>query len=310
MDQLPQSVRYIKLGEGGRWWPISRDRAQIHAGWGSIDDEAIAKRDFARLDELLRAQYGSKQGATQDFNQLKSLLEGASNSIWFTFEAGYLWWCTATDDLTVDPAGSQPSSGHFFLECDRRWSNRSVGGRLLAMSELPGSVTATAGFRGTTCEPRAAAQVRRIILDEVDDDVRAAQATLAAHREATEALVRKLSPKDFELLTDLILARSGWSRVAKLGGATEGIDVEVENPATNEIAFVQVKSTAGQAVLDDYVSRFSARTDRYSRMIFVVHTPRGSLVVPSGMPVQIWRDKDIASLAVRLGLSEWLCGRF
>ena len=34
-----------------------------------------------------------------------------------------------------------------------------------------------------------------------------------------------------------------------LGGAREGIDVEVENAAAAEIAFVQVKSSAGQTVL-------------------------------------------------------------
>lgn len=310
MEELPQSVRYIKLGEGGRWWPVSKEHGQIHAGWGSIADDAIASRDLDRLEALLRAQYGPKRGATQDFNQLKSLLDAPSRHIWFTFEAGYLWWCTATDDLTVDPAGSQAQSGHFFIACDRGWSNHSVGGRLLAMSELPGSVTSTAGFRGTTCEPRAAEQVRRLILDEIDADVRDAAVALARHCDAIETLVRKLSPKDFELLTDLILSRSGWARVAKLGGSTEGIDVEVENPAIGEMAFVQVKSVADQSVLDDYIARFAARTDRYSRMIFVVHSARTPLIVAAGMPIQIWRNEDIARLTVRLGLSDWLFNRF
>lgn len=310
MDELPQSVRYIKLGVGGCWWPVSKNRNQIHAGWGSIEDHAIETRDFARLDKLLRAQYGSKQGATQDFNQLRSLLDSPSNHIWFTFEAGYLWWCTATDELTVDPAGSQAASGHFFITCDKGWSNRSVGGRLLAMSELPGSVTATAGFRGTTCEPRAAAQVRRIIVDEIDADVREANEALTRHRDAVEALIRKLSPKDFELLVDLIFSRSGWSRLAKLGGPIEGVDVEVENPAIDEIAFVQVKSIANQAILDDYIERFHARRDRYDRMIFAAHTTRVDLVVPADSPIQVWSNGDLARLVVRLGLSDWLFARF
>ena len=39
--------------------------------------------------------------------------------------------------------------------------------------------------------------------------------------------------------------------LAKIGGVTEGIDVEVENPAIDEIAFVQVKSEAAQGKLDE-----------------------------------------------------------
>ena len=55
-------------------------------------------------------------------------------------------------------------------------------------------------------------------------------------------LVTALHDRDFELLIDLILARTGWTRLAELGRAIEGIDIEAENVAANEIAFVQVKS--------------------------------------------------------------------
>jgi hypothetical protein len=109
------------------------------------------------------------------------------------------------------------------------------------------------------------------------------------------------------LLIDLILARTGWVRVAKLGGATEGTDIGAENVATNEIAFVQVKSKAGQGVLDDYVERFQARRERYHRMIFAVHD--GTVTAPTGEPVQVWDGHRIAELAVQLGLGEWISNR-
>jgi hypothetical protein len=72
---------------------------------------------------------------------------------------------------------------------------------------------------------------------------------------------------------------------------------------------VQVKSVAGQDVLDDYVRRFGERRDRYHRMIFAVHTPRGSLRTPAGEPVQLWSGDHIAKLVVRLGLGEWVANR-
>ena len=118
------------------------------------------------------------------------------------------------------------------------------------------------------------------------------------------SVVSRLHERDFELLIDLILARSGWARVATLGGNTEGLDIEAENYSINEIAFVQVKSRANQALLDKYTTKFNARRRRYNRMIFAVHTPEGILNAPKRPPVQVWTIDKIASLVVRHGLGE------
>jgi hypothetical protein len=63
-----------------------------------------------------------------------------------TFEDGCLWWCTVRDGVVVNPDGESSEQGNFWLTCDRRWSNQSVKGRLLAISDLPGTVTVTAGL--------------------------------------------------------------------------------------------------------------------------------------------------------------------
>ena len=97
--------------------------------------------------------------------------------------------------------------------------------------------------------------------------------------------------------------------MGKVGGPSEGIDVEVENVSSDEIAFVQVKSTATQAVLDDYVSRFNDRRDRYHRMIFAVHSPKGVLTSPAGQFVSVWTGNDIARRVVKLGLGDWVATR-
>ena len=86
--------------------------------------------------------------------------------------------------------------------------------------------------------------------------------------------------------------------------------VEAENPAVGEIAFVQVKSSANQRTLDDYVERFNQRRDFYARMIFAVHSPKGTLTVPADeAAVQLWTADRVARLAVRLGLGEWVESR-
>jgi hypothetical protein len=269
----------------------------------------LLKKDLPAIETLLRGEYGNKPGAKQDINQVLNLLDAPSKHIWITFEDDYLWWCTVRDGVTPNPDGETAVSGHFWLTCSRPWSNTSLTGRLLATSELPGTVTTTAGFRATVCTPRDSEAILRLIKGETDKDAINSADRRREYELAVHKIVRRLSPQDFERLIDLILAGTGWERIAVLGGTREGIDVEAENPAADEIAFVQVKSSAGQDVLDDYVERFTQRRERYARMIFAVHTPRGRLTAPRGLPVQVWTGEKVAELVVRLGLGKWVESR-
>jgi hypothetical protein len=170
-------------------------------------------------------------------------------------------------------------------------------------------VTTTEGFQATICEPRGWREILRIIRDEEDCDAAAAAQAHKAYEAAVAQMVARLRHRDFELLIDLILSRTGWMRLARLGGVTEGTDIEAENVAANEIAFVQIRSAAGQSVLDDYVTKFAERRERYQRMIFAVHTPTGTLTPPDGHPVHVWTRERVAQLVVSLGLGEWVARR-
>jgi hypothetical protein len=305
---LPTAVRYIKNGAGSRWWQAARTLNQVHAGWAKLPDNLLETNDLPGIEERLRAEYDGNPGFKQDFNQLAALLDRPSRYVWTTIEDGCLWWCTVQDGITVNSKGESLDRGHFWLNCELPWSNRSLGGRELATANLPGSVEATRGFRGTNCTPDASPEMLRVIRDEEDVDAAAAVLTRQAYEAAVLKIVTRLHPKDFEVLVDLILSRTGWARIAKLGGVTEGIDVEVENAATDEVAFVQVKSKAGQPTLADYVDRFLKRP-RYKRMIFAVHTAVGSLVAPNDPRIQVWDGPRIASLVVKHGLGDWVATR-
>lgn len=307
-DDLPTSVRYVKNGEGSRWWKAAKEGAQIHAGWSSIPDELLAAGDLTGAYEVLTRQYGGRRGLTQDFNQLRALLEQPSQHIWTTIEDGCLCWCTVRDGVAVNPSPESKDRGHFWLACDRPWNNTGLDGRELLLTNLPGAIAATRGFRGTVCAPAAAAEILRVIFGREDEEAIAARAARLAYEAAVLPLIRRLHEKDFELLVDLILARTGWSRVARLGGTTEGSDIEAENAATNELAFVQIKSRAGQATLNDYVRRFHNRPS-YDRMIFAVHTPEGAITPPDGGKVHLWIGERLAELVVRLGLGDWVALR-
>lgn len=308
-DKLPITLRYVKNGDGGKWWHAARTNRQVHLGWSDLPHELLIKPDFDEIKRHRKARFGPKRGAMQDFNQLHDLLNTPSQHIWMTFEDGFMWWCTVRDRATVNPNGEGASSGNFWLACDRPWSKHTLNGKLLAMADLPGMVTAVAGFRGTVCTSGAWPEILRIIRDEKDPDAKRAYLARAEYKLALENVVKRLSWKDFEQLIDLVLNRTGWVRISTLGKVLKGIDLEVINRATDETAFVQVKSTATQKELNDYVEQFNNQRARYTRMIFTVHTPSGTLIAPAGLPVQVWTCDRIAELVVHTGLGEWVESR-
>lgn len=303
---FPNSVRYIKNGKGGQWWKAARTDNQIHAGWSGIPRELLLANDLSKIENNVKSAYGSRPGATQDFNALRDLLDTPSKHIWITFQDGYMWWCTASDIAVVNPNGESVSKGHFWLNCSRPWSNKSIKGRLLSESELPGSVTRTAGFKGTVCTPKDWQAVLRLIRDEKDPDAIIAANARSEYQSATLKMIQRLSPKDFELLIDLILTRAGWVRTSTVGKTLEGVDIDAENLAVREVAFVQIKSSADQKIFDDYIERFQQRRERYAKMIFAVHSPIGELKESTDPAVQVWTGDHLAQLVVRLGLGEWV----
>jgi hypothetical protein len=308
-NELPNSVRYVKNGRGGRWWASAQKNSQIHAGWKAVPDDLLRGKNLPAIESLLREQYGDRPGAQNEVNQLKWLLESPSGHVWVTFEDGFLWWCTARDGITTNPEGETSTSGHFWLACARPWSNTSLNGKLLAKSELPGTVTSTAGFRATVCIPRDWEAILRLVKGETNKYVVDSASRRKEYERAVCELVQRLSPQDFEQLVNLILARTDWERIAPVGGVTEGVDIEAENAAADERAFVQVKSSAGQPILDKYVQLFQQRREHYARMIFAVHTPDGDLTAPRELPVQVWTGEKVANLVVRVGLGGWLESR-
>ena len=300
-DALPNSVMYVKNGKGGAWWPTAKKEGQVHAGWKALPPDVIRNFDRNKIKDQYRDYYPN--GSTQDLNALMRLLDHPSQHVWVTIQDGCLWWCTVHDNAEAGLAEDK-SRGHFWLTCKQPWSDCSIGGRRLTLSDLPGPVTKVAGYRATVGKPGASQDILRVIRDEIDPNIMAVAHAREAYEQAIEKLIKDLSPKDFEHLVDMILIRSGWERISTLGGVQEGIDLVVENRAINERAFVQVKSEAGQKELNDYLGRFKTRRKDYGRIIFAVHTPRGVLHAPDDPTIRIWKGDETARLVVRLGLGE------
>ena len=182
-DQLPESVRYVKNGEGGKWWGAAKARGQIYFGWWFVPRDLLRQRDLHRIEACTRDRYKTRGVATADFNAIKLAFENPSQHIWVTFEDGYLWWCTVRDGIGVNPDKSkEKTEGSFWLTCNRPWSNYSIGGKLLARADLPGTVGAVAGFRAAIWEPTGSPDILRVIQDKTNPDaVAAARFTRGIH---------------------------------------------------------------------------------------------------------------------------------
>jgi hypothetical protein len=182
---IPDSVRYVKNGAGGQRWKSAKAKGQIHLGWRHIPDALLRTADMTSIESMIRAEFGSKPGATQDFKALRTLLDHPSQHVWITFQDGCMWWCTVQDGIETNSDIEASDRGHFWLTCESPWSNRSMDNvRHLVTTELPGIVTTTAGYQATVCEPKGWKDILRIIRNEEDEDARVAALARQAYEDA------------------------------------------------------------------------------------------------------------------------------
>jgi hypothetical protein len=121
-------------------------------------------------------------------------------------------------------------------------------------------------------------------------------------------MIADLHWADFETMVDLIFARNGWQRVSGLGGRQKDLDLEVYEPVIGCRGFVQVKSQANQAVLDQNLERYEAGGG-FDHMFFICHSPKGDLKAPDRPDVHVWVRERLADMALRAGLYDWLLQR-
>jgi hypothetical protein len=310
--ELPQSVRYVKNGLRGGWWEAAKSGKQVHLGWSSVPLDLLINPSEKKIEAIIRKYHAKRKKpkgtATTDFRQLMDALNAPSQHLWITFENGYLWWCTVHDGAIPNPNGKSATAGHFWLQCDRPWSNRSLKGTLLVQEEMPGGIRKTASFRSTICTPHEWSAILRLIRGEPNVVAALSAKSRGEYEISLLAAIQALQHQDFEELIDLILFRSGWTRTSRRGKTIKDIDIEAENPSTGEHAFVQIKSVGFQRDLNTYYAKFQQRAERNSRMFFVFHksATHHPIKVPNRTNIHVWDGEKVAELAVKVGLGEWV----
>jgi hypothetical protein len=165
-------------------------------------------------------------------------------------------------------------------------------------------LTKLAAYRGTSCDVDVAEYVVRRINGLKMPAVERALAASQELRSSALALMRMLTPQDFELLVDLVFTTSGWRRVGVVGRTQDTLDIDLLLPSTGERAFVQVKSKTTSTELAEYVAKLGERADLYSRMFYVYHS--GDPSIPDDRRVTLIGPEQLAALVVDAGLAGWL----
>lgn len=299
------SVRYIKLGSGGRWEAAAIDGGTLE--WGSEADPV----DFARQRDWAGARrhyidHGVTPGtATSYVRELTDFFTLGSDTLWITFAQDRLWWAFADPDVEYR-GGATATHGAFSRRTIGAWRSTDLRGKPLIQNNLSSALTKVAGYRQTMCKVEAQDYLFRLLNAQDDMAQAKAKADLVQLQASLAPIIQSLHWSDFELLIDLIFSRAGWRRVSRLGGTLKDHDLILEQPITRDRISVQVKSRADQAVLNRYAAIF-AEND-CTQLFFITHNDM-ALASPQPDRITTWSVQDVAQQTVAPGLSDWLLER-
>lgn len=306
----PSAVRHIRLGAGSKFAEACIKGGYVGLSFKEQAHEACTAGDWSAIAVGLRS-LGEKLGTvTSHVREIQDFYTLGADALWITFWQGKLWWAFAEPDVAwhADQYDALPRQRRTL----GAWRCADLQGKTLWMRELGTRFTQVEMYRGTICQVKEQDYLLRRLHGEKEPLVIEAEALQASMIDMAGRLISALHWRDFELLVDRIFADAGWRRVSVLGETMADADLLIEQRATGERAFVQVKSSATPAVLNKYVACFEKDWPDCDRMIFVCHSPSRPLAARANdkIPdVDLWFGDTLARKAVEAGLLGWLIDR-
>lgn len=234
--------------------------------------------NFEDLKQHLIRVGRDAQVASREAHEVLDFYKLGSDCLWITFARDHLWWAFAQPDVSW-VGGNDRLGGMRRRKTIGSWRNTDIKGVPLRTSTLSTKLTKVGNYRRSICKVEAEEYLLRRI-NGLQEPF--AEKSTTARENLVDVVtegIKHLHQSDFETLVDLMFARSGWHRVSAVGGTQKLVDLELEQPTTGERAAVQVKSSANQKTLDQYVSKVD-EADRFDRFFFVCHSPEGELAAP------------------------------
>ncbi|RJQ33046.1 hypothetical protein C4572_00115 [Candidatus Parcubacteria bacterium] len=298
-------VLFIKLGAKGSFEKeCIGDRDIIKVGYREMDHNLCSVGNWQAARKDFAQKLKSSEGATTSYlNQIKYFYEAGPEVLWITFYNHKLWWCFADAKVFLEPDGTK------YRKVLGSWSSRDLKGEDLRLGNLSGRLLKTQGFRGTICQVEEKDYLLSKINGEEPIEVKEAEETFDLLANKIAPIIKKLNPKDFERLIDLIFRNAGWQRISELGKEIKTIDLELANPITKDRAVAQIKSESNLKTFKEYKEKFDEMTG-YDKFFYLVHTPTKDLVEykteNEAEKIKIYFADDIAKLAINAGLFDWI----
>jgi hypothetical protein len=304
MTVAAKTVRYIKLGRGGRWEGVSLQQGELHFGYRSVPHELALGGNREQIKEHQIGQGRDPRAAAEDAREVTEFYQLGADCLWVTFAQGHLWWTFAETEVIWLGDGDQ--QGVRIRKSIGGWRNTDINGDPLRMDSLSTKLTKVASYRRTICTIDAQDYLLRRINGVIEPLVAESNLARDALVRVLTAAIQTLHWSDFETLVDMMFARSGWYRASPLGETQTLVDLVLEQPSSEERAAAQVKSAAGQKQLEEFING-ADETGLFDHLFFACHSPKGSLAAPDDRSdIHVWVDEELARTALRLGLADWV----
>ena len=96
----PAAVRYIKLGENGKWAASALEQGTIPFGYRSVDHQPCLAGDWDEVRRQLLEMGRTAQGMSQGLRELKDFYGLPENTLWVTMTDGHFWWVCVAKTLS------------------------------------------------------------------------------------------------------------------------------------------------------------------------------------------------------------------
>ena len=308
-----KKIRYIKLGDGGKWWKECLDRKIIRLGFNSGSPEVFDLAKSGDWESLKKYWTDHQVGTpTQHTNQTQEFFEDNGETLWITFEGGCLYYAFSDGgDIVKEPSIESKHWTSYRRLAGDGWKNTDAEGNELRREGLSGRLTKTAGYQQTICGLKK--DVEEYLLNrlkcKVSSDLVKAISSKSELEKSIQPLIQFLTPQNFELLVELIFANSGWRKTTSTGGSQKTTDLDLYNPITSQQVWVQVKSTTDPKQFREYVEKHYSDRSNFETMYYVYHTGNIGEILNEDTQISVWDIETVATQVVANGLVDWVLNK-
>jgi hypothetical protein len=295
---------FIKFGEQGKFEKECIDNNILKIGYNDADHSLCLQGNWKKIKDYYVNKRGLSKGvSTYHINQIKYFYEEGAETLWITFYNNKLYWCFSENKVLLQKDKTK------IRKVINSWSCKNLKGQILFLENISGRLTRTQGFRGTICTVPEREYLIKKITCEQTKEIKDAEESLGQLKDKLTLLIKKLNPKDFELLVDLIFRSGGWQREGVVGKTQKSIDLAIFHPINNERAVVQIKCQTNLSEFNKYKKIFAEMAD-YDRFFYVAQTPLGGedkYKKENDIDnLYLYFSDDIAKLAINSGLFDWI----